>query len=255
MAVQGAVNVGVVKQGLDREQHGGCGVDGAPIFLQGVEADGAVSVDVGVVARGDEGDNRGIEGIVLRELQEELELKAFVDSLIGTLYGGDPLEQIIVVREGTDALDVGHHQLHELLLESLRGLAIVGSHRVVEAVGLFGGLCCFERTGANEGREKERIMSSHENEDRKTERAIFSCLSDEFNTTDETTQSSKGRTQQLRCTTFLGTSTNIYDSSKCVRMKAILIAAATFICVGRLERQANFFACQPSEPSAETLQT
>ena len=52
---------------------------------------------------------------------KELVLEAGVDRVGGAGDGPDPLEEVVVVGEGGDAVDAGHHELHQLLLEAARG--------------------------------------------------------------------------------------------------------------------------------------
>ena len=67
------VRVGIAQQRLHRRQHGRDVVDRRPRLLQDVKADAAVGVDVGVVHLGDELDQRRAVGVLLGELERELE--------------------------------------------------------------------------------------------------------------------------------------------------------------------------------------
>lgn len=78
VAVERRFVVGLSKQRLNRPQHRAGVVDGRPLLLEDVQADVAVLVDVGVVARGLELDSRGNARVVVRECDGEIVLEPIV---------------------------------------------------------------------------------------------------------------------------------------------------------------------------------
>ena len=75
---QRVFGVGISQQRADAEEHFGDGEGRAPLVLEDVETDASVGVDVRVVDSGAEGDFRGLERIVDRELDGDEEGAAFV---------------------------------------------------------------------------------------------------------------------------------------------------------------------------------
>lgn len=107
------------QQTLQAQQHGANVVHGAPLVLQDVEADPAAEVDVGVVNWRLEEDRRRGVGVRGAELHAELEDEVLVGCGGGAVDGGGPAGHVLVVREGSDAGSGLHHDVHELLLESV----------------------------------------------------------------------------------------------------------------------------------------
>ena len=110
-AVGGRVRVGLVQQRLDGGEDGGDVVGGAPPVLEDVEADAAVRVDVGMEHLGQELHHRRLVGILLAELQGQLECSILTSVvrikyiLLGRQFW------ILQVRENKFALLWGEAQL------------------------------------------------------------------------------------------------------------------------------------------------
>ena len=95
--------VGIAQQTLDAGEDGGNVVDGTPLILEDVEADLPVVVDVGVEHFGEESDVRGLVGVVLGELQDQLERSALPRGVVGTEDDGLPHHNVVVHRCAGDS--------------------------------------------------------------------------------------------------------------------------------------------------------
>ena len=90
--------VGIAQQTLDAGEDGGNVVDGTPLVLEDVQADLPVVVDVGVEHFGEEPDVRGLVGVVLGELQDQLERSALPRGVVGAEDDGLPHHNVVVHR-------------------------------------------------------------------------------------------------------------------------------------------------------------
>ena len=71
--------------------------------------------------------NRGRRvGIVVGESEAEFEGQASVGSVVGTFNGSSPGEQVAIRRrEGGNAWRRRHHELHQLILKSMRCQSVI----------------------------------------------------------------------------------------------------------------------------------
>lgn len=115
----GFLLVWFAQQALQAEQYARHVVYRAPLVLEDVETDAAGEVDVRVVDGGFEKDGGRRVGVVVRELEGELEDQALVGCFGWAGDGSCPGEQVAVgVGEGGDAGRGGEHELHELSLQA-----------------------------------------------------------------------------------------------------------------------------------------
>ena len=104
LAVQRAVVVGLSQQTLDREQNRRDVVDSRPLFLQNVQANVPVLVDVGVENGGLKANGRRTEGVIRGEVEGHLEGKILVGGVLHSFDGARPVEEVVGAGEGRDAL-------------------------------------------------------------------------------------------------------------------------------------------------------
>jgi len=113
---EGVVGVGVRKKGANREQHLSNSKGGRPLILEDVQADAAVGVDVWVVDLRCELEPRGLEGVVLREVDPQLKHAPCVGRFSRANNGGLPPIQVICSRSRRYVGDLVLLQIFEFLL-------------------------------------------------------------------------------------------------------------------------------------------
>jgi len=116
LGVQRAVVVGLSQQALYAEQQSSDIIRGRPLLLEYIKADVALLVDIGVEAGRCEPHQRRRERVLGGELEAQLELESLVDGAGGARDGGHPVEEVVTVGEGRDALVARGHQCHQLSL-------------------------------------------------------------------------------------------------------------------------------------------
>lgn len=100
---QRIVGIGAAQQRLDGEQHRADLQRRTPLVLQDVQADPAQFVDVRVVDLREEADVGGIQGVVLREEQLELEEAALVGRAAGTGHKYVEVSAVLIVGVGANS--------------------------------------------------------------------------------------------------------------------------------------------------------
>jgi hypothetical protein len=83
LAIERALDVWIAEHALDGEQHGADVVRRRPLLFEDIEADVAILVDVGVVARRLKLDSGRSVRVVLGKRQRQLERQALVDLVLG----------------------------------------------------------------------------------------------------------------------------------------------------------------------------
>ena len=136
LAVGRGVRVGVGQKRADRGQDGPHVVNGTPLVLENcgrkgstVEADASVVVDVGVEHFGDELDVGWFGGVLLAELELELEQPSVPGRSLWPFYEGGPLIQVAFLWGGVDAFVLLVAQLLEVSDQSLFGRV---AHQVLD---------------------------------------------------------------------------------------------------------------------------
>lgn len=86
--------IGVGEKTRDGEKHLRNGIGCGPLILEDVEADEAISIDVGVVDLGDEVALRRLKRVISGEGDAELKHSARVRAVIRSDYAGTPAERI-----------------------------------------------------------------------------------------------------------------------------------------------------------------
>ena len=116
------IGVGVREQGADGEENLGDRESGRPLFLEDIEADGAVRVDVGVVDSRGEVDLGRLERVIRGEMDVQEEDTTGVRRVIGTHDGSLPVILVLLIDRASRA--VGWWvlaEVDEFLLNSLEG--------------------------------------------------------------------------------------------------------------------------------------
>lgn len=118
LRIQWTLVVRLAQQRLDGQQNGAHIVQRRPLVLQYVQTDGALQIDVGMKAGCQELDHGRRIRVRVGEVQRQPVRLPSVHGIQGTGNGADPLEDVLAVGECRDALLVGHHQIHQFLVQS-----------------------------------------------------------------------------------------------------------------------------------------
>lgn len=100
LRIEGTIVVGFAQQRLDRKQNGADVVEGGPLLLEDVEANGAREVHVRVKAGGNEFDDGRRVRVRIRKLEGQFVLLAVVDGLLWPRDCSDPFEEVLALGEG-----------------------------------------------------------------------------------------------------------------------------------------------------------
>jgi len=114
------VLVRLAKQTLKAQQNSLDVVSSSPLVLENVQADAAGEVDIRMIDGCLKEHRRSGVRIVGGELKAELEGQPSVGSIVRTLDGGSPSEEVSIrTGEGRDAGSGRRHELHQLGLQSV----------------------------------------------------------------------------------------------------------------------------------------
>lgn len=115
------VLVGLAKQALKAQQNSLDVVSSSPLVLENVQANAAGEVDIRMIDGCLEEHRRSGVRVVGGECKAELEGQPGVGSIVGTLNGGSPSEEVSIrTGEGRDAGSGRRHELHQLGLQSVQ---------------------------------------------------------------------------------------------------------------------------------------